>query len=73
MENKLQTVRRTIRTRRMRVFEEDELKKKECNEIEKVIKRESNIDNALGMYNDRFKALLYRLFPEVEERVTGRM
>ena len=46
--NKPQAV---IRTRRMRVFEEDEVKK-ELDEIGEVIKRESSIDYAVGIYSN---------------------
>ena len=69
--NKPQAVRRTIRTRRMRNFEEKEIKK-ELEEIGEMIKGESSIDKAIGMYNDRVKALFDRIFPEREKRVTFR-
>ena len=37
-----------------------------------MIKRESSIDKALGMFNDMVKALFDRIFPEVEKRITVR-
>ena len=66
-----QAVRRTIRTRRMRNVEENEIKK-ESEGIGEMIKRESSIDNAVGMFNERVKALFDRIFPEVEKRITVR-
>ena len=68
--NKSQAVRRTI-TRRMRNVEEKEIKQ-ELGDIGEMIKGESSIDKATGMYNDRVKALFDRIFPEVEKRVTVR-
>ena len=47
--------------------------KKELEEIGKLIKGESSIDKAIGMYNDRVKALFKRILPEMEKRVTDRM
>ena len=47
-------------------------KKKEIDEICEVIKEESSIDNAMGIYNDMVKALFDRMFPEIEKRLTVR-
>ena len=69
--NKPQAVRRTIGARRMRNVEEKQIKK-ELEEIGQMIKGESSIDEAIGMYNDRIKALFDRIFPEVEKRETVR-
>ena len=46
--------------------------KKEVGGDREIIKGESSIDKAIGMYNDRVKALFDRIFPEVEKRVTVR-
>ena len=59
--NRPQAVRRTIRTRRMRNVEENEIKK-ELKGIGEIIKRESSIDKTVGMFNDRVKALFDRIF-----------
>ena len=37
-----------------------------------MIKRESSIDKAVGMFNESVKALFDRIFPEVEKRITVR-
>ena len=37
-----------------------------------MIKRESNIDKSVGMFNDRFRALFDRIFPEVDKRIMVR-
>ena len=37
-----------------------------------MIKGESSIDKAVGMYNDMVKALFDRIFPEIEIKVTVR-
>ena len=37
-----------------------------------MIKRESSIDKAVRMFNDRVKALFDRIFPEVDKRITVR-
>ena len=65
--NKPQVIRRAIRTRRMRNVEENEIKKK-LEGIGEMIERESSIGKAVGMFNDRVKALFDRIFPEVEKR-----
>ena len=54
--NKPQAVRRTIRNRRMRTFEEKEIKK-ELEGIGEMIEGESSIDKAVGIFNDRVKTL----------------
>ena len=38
-----------------------------------MIKRESSIDNALAINNDRVKAMLDRIFPEIEKRKAVRL
>ena len=68
---KPQAVRRTVRTRRMRNVEEKEIKK-ELEEIGEMVKGESSIDKAAGMYNDRVRDLFDGIFPEVQKRVTVR-
>ena len=55
---KPQAVRRTIRTRRMRALEQEEIKT-ELDKIGGVIKRESSIEN---VGNDRVKALFDQFF-----------
>ena len=55
----------------MRNVEETEIKK-ELEGIQEMIKRESSIDKALGMFTDRVKAMFDRIFPEVEKRITVR-
>ena len=59
--NKQQAVRRAIRARRMRVFEGEKIKN-ELDEKVEVNKGESSIDNTVGIYNDRVKALFDRIF-----------
>ena len=55
----------------MKNVEENETKK-EVEGIGEMIKRESCIDKAVGMFNDMVKALFDRIFPEVEKRITVR-
>ena len=69
--NKPKVIRRTIRTRRMKNIEENEIKK-ELEGIGEMIKRESSIDKAVRIFNDRVKTLFDRIFPEVEKRITVR-
>ena len=64
--NKPKVIRKTIKTRRMKNVEENKIKKKGIGEM---IKRESSSDKAVGMFNDRVKALFDRIFPEVEKRI----
>ena len=37
-----------------------------------MIKRESDVDKAVGMFNDRVTVLFDRIFPGVEKRITVR-
>ena len=67
--NRPKVIRRTIRTRRMKNAEENKIKK-ELEGIGEMIKRESCIDKAVGMFNDRVKALFGRISPEVKKRIT---
>ena len=55
----------------MRIVEQKEIKQ-ELEEIWEVIKGESTIDKAVGMYNARVMALFDRIFLEIEKRVTVR-
>ena len=55
----------------MKNVEENEIRK-DLEGIGEIIKRESSIDKAVRMFNDRVKALFDRIFPEVEKRLTVR-
>ena len=56
----------------MKNVEENEIKK-ELEGIGEMIERESSIDKAVGMFNDRVNVLFDRIFPEVEKRITDIM
>ena len=56
----------------MRNVEENDITQ-EIEGIGEMMKRESNIDKAVGMFSDRVKALFDRIFPEVEKGITDTM
>ena len=68
--NKPQAFRRIKRTRQMQALEEEETKK-ESDEMGEVIKGKSNIDNAVGIFNDRVKALFHRILFDLPKSRDG--
>ena len=70
--NKPQVVRKTIRTRRMRNVEDNEIER-ELEGIREMIKGEASIDKAVEMFNDRVKAVFGRIFLEAEKSITDLM
>ena len=55
----------------MNNVEENKIKK-ELKGIREMIKIESSIDKAVGMFNNRVKVLFDSIFPDVEKRITVR-